>query len=74
MYHFRDSLRSKVPFVMTVLELVKVIQSGLALFDMFPTAVEEHDGLLCDKTVDGLQRWVAEVGEPYLKVEVRFIF
>ena len=57
-------------FRQTVIELVRLIQCGLSLFGMFPIDFQEQDGLLCDETVDGIQKWVAEVGEPYMKVEV----
>lgn len=32
------------------------------------------DGLLCDVTVEGIQRWVGEIGEPCVGVEVGFVF
>ena len=32
------------------------------------------DGLLCDVTVEGIQRWVSEVGESSVGVEVGFYF
>jgi hypothetical protein len=60
-------------FNTSVLELVKLIQASLAIFGVFPTHSEDGeeamDGLLCDVTVDGIQRWVAVVGEPHLGVE-----
>jgi hypothetical protein len=45
-----------------VLEFIKVIQSALSIFDMFDIC-EDPDGLLCDATVDSIQRWTLEVGE-----------
>ncbi|KAH8118294.1 hypothetical protein DFH11DRAFT_1723223 [Phellopilus nigrolimitatus] len=69
MYQFGDAIRPQERFRQTVLELVKLIQCGLSLFDMFPNNLEEQNGLLCDVTVDGIQKWVTEVGEPYMKVE-----
>lgn len=70
MYNFPSSLRaSSSMFTKTVLELVKLVQTAIALFDMFPSSPEEQNGLLCDVTVDGLQRWVREVGESYMKIE-----
>lgn len=33
----------------------------------------EMDGLLCDVTVEGIQRWVAEVGERSVGVEVSLV-
>ncbi|THH10221.1 hypothetical protein EW145_g1459 [Phellinidium pouzarii] len=69
MYHFGDAIRSFERFKQTVLELVKLIQCGLSLFEMFSIDTERQDGLLCDLTVDGIQKWVAETGEPYMNVE-----
>jgi hypothetical protein len=61
-------------FNSSVLELVKLIQASLAIFGMFPFSLGgregEMDGLLCDVAVDGIQRWVAEIGEPCVGVEV----
>lgn len=69
MYYIHDKVRSKELFNATVLELVKFIQCGLAIFGMFDLSLERN-GLLCDVTVDGIQRWITEVGEPCLHVEV----
>jgi hypothetical protein len=63
-------------FNATVLELVKLVQAALAIFGMFPIShIGSHiqfeaDGLLCDLTVNGIQRWVTEIGEPCVGVEV----
>ena len=62
-------------FVATVLELVKLIQAGLFISGMYKisseTAVLPHlDGLLCDETVEGIQRWIIEVGNPCVGLEV----
>jgi hypothetical protein len=59
-------------FNSTVLELVKLVQASLSIFGMYPLTSEGGlvDGLLCDVTVDGIQRWVAEIGEPCVGVEV----
>lgn len=75
MYHIPDKAqaRSCALFNSTVLELVKLIQAGLAIFGMFDLAAEERNGLLCDVTCEGIQRWITEVGEHCLKVEVRCI-
>lgn len=62
-------MRSKELFNTTVLELVKFIQSGLTIFGMFDMSMERN-GLLCDVTVEGIQRWIAEIGEPCVHVEV----
>lgn len=74
MYHFRDDVKPLVRFLPTVLELVRLIQVGLSLFDMFPMEAEQQNGLLCDATVDGIRTWIAEIGEPYLKIEVCALF
>jgi hypothetical protein len=29
------------------------------------------DGLLCDVTIDGLQKWMMEIGESFPDIEVR---
>ncbi|KAF5363541.1 hypothetical protein D9756_000366 [Leucocoprinus leucothites] len=64
-------------FNATVLELVKLVQTGLSLFGMYD--VKESmgftggrllvDGLLCDITVRGIERWIAEIGEPRAGLE-----
>ena len=59
-------------FNITVLEMIKLIQAALSIFGLFPVDSEdgeEIDGLLCDVTVDGIQRWVTDTGEPCLGVE-----
>ncbi len=72
MYHVTDKAPSRSPelFNATVLELVKLIQAALAIFGMFDLSPEERNGLLCDITCEGIQRWVTEIGEPYLHIEV----
>ena len=71
-YHLPDQalIRSSELFNSVVLELVKLIQAALAVFGMFDLDREARDGLLCDVTWEGIQRWVAEIGEPLLSVEV----
>ncbi|KAI0352939.1 hypothetical protein OH77DRAFT_1459472 [Trametes cingulata] len=71
MYHVTDKApaRSGALFNATVLELVKLIQAALAIFGMLDLAPDERNGLLCDITCEGIQRWVTEIGEPYLKIE-----
>ncbi|KAJ3560245.1 hypothetical protein NP233_g10966 [Leucocoprinus birnbaumii] len=61
-------------FNATVLELVKLVQVGLSLFGMYD--VKEAlgskllvDGLLCDATVRGIERWIVEIGEPRAGLE-----
>ncbi|KAG6873315.1 hypothetical protein C0995_000468 [Termitomyces sp. Mi166 len=62
-------------FIATVLELVKLIQAGLSLFGMYGVIPKTQiicpylDGLLCDETVDGIRRWIVEIGEPCLGLE-----
>jgi hypothetical protein len=67
MYHMNDKIRSSDLFGTTILEFVKLIQAALSLFGMFSLC---QDGLLCDLTVDGIQRWVTEIGELHMGVEV----
>lgn len=58
-------------FAATVLELVKLIQAALFVCGMFPlTSRPMLDGLLCDVTIDGLQKWMTEIGESLPGVEV----
>lgn len=52
-----------------MLGLVKAIQASLTIFGMFDLNYERN-GLLCDLTVDGIQKWVVEIGEPHIHVEV----
>ena len=70
-YQFRDTVRAQDQFNSTVLEFVRIFQSALSLFEFFPVEYEEVNGLLCDVTVDGIRQWLIEIGEPYLKIEVR---
>jgi hypothetical protein len=70
MYRMNDKIISSDLFGTTILELVKLIQAALSLFGMFSMFQDEWNGLLCDHTVDGIQRWVTEIGEPHMGVEV----
>lgn len=72
MYHLSDKIlaRSKAVFNPTVIELIKLIQAALAICGMFPPLPDERNGLLCDVTLEGIQRWVTEIGEPCMEVEV----
>jgi hypothetical protein len=70
MYRMNDKIRSSDLFGTTILELVKLIQAALSLFGMFSLCQDDCNGLLCDVTVDGIQRWVAEIGEQHTGVEV----
>ncbi|KZV71378.1 hypothetical protein PENSPDRAFT_684615 [Peniophora sp. CONT] len=67
-YHVAESVRSTSAFSLTVLTLVKLLQTALSLFGLFPETLTP-DGLLCDVTAASLQRWVVSLGEPYLGVE-----
>ncbi|KAI0750862.1 hypothetical protein C8Q80DRAFT_1217783 [Daedaleopsis nitida] len=71
MYHVTDKAHSRTreQFIATVLELVKLIQAALAIFGMFDMSLDERNGLLCDATCEGIQRWVTEIGEPYHHIE-----
>lgn len=65
-------------FNATVLELVKLVQAGLSLFGMYDVRERFNstsgcflfDGLLCDVTVQGIERWITEIGEPRACLEV----
>ncbi|KAJ7700120.1 hypothetical protein B0H17DRAFT_1196110 [Mycena rosella] len=50
-------------FNASVLELVRLLQAGLAIFGLFPSEPRALDGLLCDKTVEGLGTWVTDATE-----------
>jgi hypothetical protein len=69
-YGFADKTLGADVFAHTVLELVRLVQAALGVFGLFDLAPDERNGLLCDVTVQGLQRWTAEVGEPLLRLEV----
>ncbi|KAF9247064.1 hypothetical protein BU15DRAFT_69908 [Melanogaster broomeanus] len=61
-------------FASYVLEFVKLLQASLAISGMFPLPPPHFpgatfDGLLCDATVDGLRRWVSDIGESLIGVE-----
>ncbi|KAG2141720.1 uncharacterized protein EDB93DRAFT_1089166 [Suillus bovinus] len=57
-------------FAATVIELVKLIQAALSVCGMFPlTCLPMLDGLLCDVTIDGFQKWMMEVGESLPGIE-----
>lgn len=63
--------KERFTFIATVLELVKLIQAGLAIFGMYDSsATPSLDGLLCDVTVDGIRKWIAKVGGPCVGLEV----
>jgi hypothetical protein len=70
MYRMNDKIRSSDLFSTTILELVKLIQAALSLFGFFSVCQDEWNGLLCDVTVGGIQRWQTEISEPQMAVEV----
>lgn len=45
------------------------------IFDLFDIS-EERDGLLCDVTVESIQKWTLDVGEQLqeLRLEVRLFY
>ncbi|KAG5643968.1 hypothetical protein DXG03_009319 [Asterophora parasitica] len=55
--------------IATVLELVKLVQAGLAICGMYSCGPAAFDGLLCDETVDGIRKWIVEIGEPCVGLE-----
>ncbi|KAJ7095410.1 hypothetical protein B0H15DRAFT_1020241, partial [Mycena belliarum] len=59
----------RATFSASVLELVRLIQAGLAISGLFPAEPQALDGLLCDKTVEGLGIWVTDVGEQCVNIE-----
>ena len=70
MYRMNDKIRSSDLFSTTILELVKLIQAALSLFGFVSVYQDEWNGLLCDETIGGIQRWQTEIGEPQMAVEV----
>ncbi|KAI0081792.1 hypothetical protein K474DRAFT_1656176 [Panus rudis PR-1116 ss-1] len=71
MYHIPEKTltRAQELFTPTVLELVKLLQAALAICGLFDLAPDERNGLLCDVTHEGIERWIADIGEPLLDVE-----
>lgn len=76
--HTKGKTKDLPFFNATVLELVKLVQIGLSLFGMYGVREDLNcaggmllfDGLLCDVTVRGIERWIAEIGEPRAGLEV----
>jgi hypothetical protein len=60
-------------FKTSVLEIVRIIQAALSIFGMFSLVMDDRDGLICDNTVEGMQRWADEIGV-YFDLEVMPIF
>ncbi|KAF7352772.1 hypothetical protein MVEN_01243800 [Mycena venus] len=67
--HGAKSRADRATFSASVLELVRLIQASLAIFGLFPADPRALDGLLCDKTVEGLNTWVDDVGEQCVNIE-----
>ncbi|KAJ7908344.1 hypothetical protein B0H13DRAFT_2662099 [Mycena leptocephala] len=63
------SRADRATFSASVLELVRLLQACLAIFGLFPADSRALDGLLCDKTVEGLGTWVTDVGEQCVNLE-----
>ncbi|KAH7343828.1 hypothetical protein B0J17DRAFT_644135 [Rhizoctonia solani] len=68
LYAIPPNVPSLVGFNNVVLEFVRLVQAALMIFGFFPTDTD-RDGLLCDLTVKGMQRWVHAIGEPYFRLE-----
>jgi len=68
----RGKTKDRALFNATVIELAKLIQASLSIFGLFgfPTATIQPDGLLCDVTVEGIRRWIIDIGEPCVGLEV----
>jgi hypothetical protein len=62
LYYIPETVADTLGFDETVLRFIMLIQSALVVFGLFGMA-EHRDGLLCDMTVDCLQRWSLDVGE-----------
>ncbi|KAF9485336.1 hypothetical protein BDN70DRAFT_910221 [Pholiota conissans] len=60
--------KDRTTFIASVLELVKLVQAALAVFGLFPSDIT-IDGLLCDYTVQGIEKWVAHIGSPCVGLE-----
>jgi hypothetical protein len=70
----RGKTKDRALFNATVLELVKLIQASLSIFGFYgsPVAGIHPDGLLCDDTVEGIRRWIIDIGEPCVGLEVGY--
>ncbi|KAG9127592.1 hypothetical protein FRC07_011910 [Ceratobasidium sp. 392] len=68
LYSIPASVPALVGFNNVVLEFVRLVQAALVIFGIFPFEAD-RDGLLCDLTVKGMQRWVNGIGEPYFRLE-----
>ena len=63
LYHTSD----RIPFYAAVIELVKLSQVALVMFDKL--APEYADGLLCDVTERAINDWWTDVGTDYFNIE-----
>ncbi|OIW24024.1 hypothetical protein CONLIGDRAFT_692970 [Coniochaeta ligniaria NRRL 30616] len=57
----------RIPFFQCVLELVKMCQTALFIFDKLEQ--EYIDGLLCDVTESAINNWWTEIGSEYYNIE-----
>lgn len=57
----------RIPFFQSVLELVKMCQTALFIFDKLEQ--EYIDGLLCDVTETAINNWWTEIGSEYYNIE-----
>lgn len=74
-YKFPSSLRGSTGYqtlLCSVLGLVRLLQLSLFFFGCFDVESYKCDGLLCDFTLQGLETWREEIGEPKLLLEVCF--
>ncbi|CAE6523048.1 unnamed protein product [Rhizoctonia solani] len=69
LYAIPPTVPSLVGFNNVVLEFVRLVQAALMVFGFFPTDPMDRDGLLCDLTIKGMQKWVHSIGEPYFRLE-----
>ncbi|KAF1851445.1 uncharacterized protein K460DRAFT_362188 [Cucurbitaria berberidis CBS 394.84] len=66
-FHQLYRTSEKIPFNASVIELVKLCQVALVLFDKLEP--EYADGLLCDVTEKAINDWWIELGAEYYTVE-----
>ncbi|KAL6705983.1 hypothetical protein ACN47E_006262 [Coniothyrium glycines] len=66
-FHQLYRTSDKIPFNASVIELVKLCQVALVIFDMLEP--EYADGLLCDVTEKAINDWWIEFGAEYYTVE-----
>ncbi|CAE6519259.1 unnamed protein product [Rhizoctonia solani] len=69
LYAIPSTVPLLVGFNNLVLEFVRLVQAALMIFGFFPTDPMDRDGLLCDLTIKGMQKWVHTIGEPYFRLE-----